>query len=338
MRKDFLQSKRKTTTSNSTVMNFSSLLASISPLLTMNEDLIVHYVNQSLLKEFKTTQAELIGFSLFHSFPMNKSDKKSFLENLELSKSKRVQNCEFKIKEKVFGYSVFRFANEIGIILKDITETKKLQKKVLNLHSQLLKLQENERQNIARDLHDSVGQTILAAKLNFSAFEKDPVKMRECFSVGLNLIDKASQELREIYTNLFPSSLRELGLAAAIKSFLKDFTGSGNYKISLSFKMKSKLKEEIQIHLFRITQEICTNIFKHANASEIKLVFEEKKNLIHITIQDNGKGFDTELIKMKSSGYGLENIKRRVEDMDGKVEIHSKIQKGTQFVIKIPIQ
>ena len=101
-------------------------------------------------------------------------------------------------KEKVFGYSVFRFANEIGIILKDITETKKLQKKVLNLHSQLLKLQENERQNIARDLHDSVGQTILAAKLNFSAFEKDPVKMRECFSVGLNLIDKASQELREI--------------------------------------------------------------------------------------------------------------------------------------------
>ena len=87
-------------------MNFSSLLASISPLLTMNEDLIVHYVNQSLLKEFKTSQAELIGFSLFHSFPMNKSDKKSFLENLELSKSKRVQNCEFKIKEKVFGYSV----------------------------------------------------------------------------------------------------------------------------------------------------------------------------------------------------------------------------------------
>lgn len=336
--KDFFKSKKTKTTNSATVMNFSALLGSISPLITMNGNLIVHYVNQSLLKELKTNNSEIIGFSFFHSFPLNKSDKKNFLENLELSKYDRIQNREFKIKDKIFGYSIFRFANEIGIILKDITETKKLQKKVLNLHSLLLKLQEKERQNIARDLHDSVGQTILAAKLNFTAFEKDPIKMRECYSVGLSLIDKASQELREIYTNLFPSSLRELGLSSAIKSFLNDFTGAGKYKISFSFKIKTILKEEIQIHLFRITQEVCTNIFKHAKASEIKLKFEEKKNLIFVSIQDNGDGFNLAFTKMKSSGYGLENIRRRVEDMDGKMEIHSVSQKGTQFVIKIPIQ
>lgn len=94
----------------------------------------------------------------------------------------------------------------------------------------------------------------------------------------------------------------------------------------------------MQIHLFRITQEICTNIFKHADASEIILLIEEKKNLIHFSIADNGKGFDTELIQIKSSGFGLENIRRRVEDMDGSLEIHSTLKKGTEFVIQIPIK
>jgi two-component system NarL family sensor kinase len=162
--------------------------------------------------------------------------------------------------------------------------------------------------------------------------------MRECFGVGLNLIDKASQELREIYTNLYPSSLRELGLAAAIKSFLKDFTGTNSYKLITSIQLKSKLTEEMQIHLFRITQEICTNIFKHANASEIKLILEEKKNLIFLFIADNGKGFDTELTQIKSSGFGLENIRRRVEDMDGSLEIHSTPEIGTEFAIQIPFK
>lgn len=318
-------------------LDFVKLLDSISPLVALDDDHCIQFVNESFKKEFNIKNKLKTGENLFQILKLKTIDTKEFKDNILLSKSKKVQNCEFKIKSKIYGYSIFRFGNSIGIILKDITENKKLQKKVANLHSQLLKLQEKERENLARELHDSVGQTILAAKLNFNSYEKDPVKFRDRFNVGLSLIDRTSQELREIYTALHPSVLKELGLEAAIRSLVKNLLEPSNCKTTLSIKIKNKLSYSLEVNLFRITQEIITNIVKHSKASNVDLKLTQSKNRINLHIQDNGKGFSEKDVKLKSKGFGLVNIRRRVEDMNGKIKIESTLGLGANFDIYIPI-
>lgn len=324
------------TIQQSPVVNFRSLLASISPLVTLDDKLIIRYLNHRFKEEFSLEQKDFTGIPIFDVISISAQDRKNLLANIEKSKEERIQS-EFKFKKKVYGYSIFRFANEIGIILKEITEKKKLEKKIVSLHSQLLKLQETERQKIARELHDSVGQTILAAKLSFQAYHQDPSRQKERFNVGLALIDQASEELREIYTNLYPSSLRELGLESAIRGFIKNFQDIGSFKIQTEIKIRKKLEHEIEINIYRVVQEIFTNIIKHAEAKEISIHLVEKTKTISLRIKDNGRGFNAEETLKTAAGFGLQNIKRRIEDMDGSLKLTSAPYQGTLFEIEVPV-
>lgn len=318
-------------------LDFSKLLDSISPLVAIDDNYNILFINETFKKEFHIKRKLKQNENLFGILKLRLNDVKEFKENVLVSQAKKVQNCEFKLKNRIYGYSIFRFEDSIGIILKDITETKKLQKKVANLHSQLLKLQEREREILARELHDSIGQTILAAKLNFNSYEKDPVQFKDRFHVGLNLIDRVSQELREIYTALHSSVLKELGLEAAIRSLIKNLLEPSNCQTNLEIKVVGKLPYPLEINLFRIIQEIITNIVKHAKATNVHLKLMQTKAKIHLTIQDNGKGFVEKEAKLKSKGFGLENIKRRVEDLNGKIKIESFLGLGTKFDISIPL-
>ena len=126
---------------------------------------------------------------------MGRPDQESFREYVEESRHYQVENCEFRTGDRIYGYTIFRIEDRIGVILKDISRLKRLERKVARLHSRLLNLQERERQVVASELHDGVGQTILAAKLNFTSYEKDPATFQDRFPAGLKLIDRASQEI-----------------------------------------------------------------------------------------------------------------------------------------------
>jgi two-component system, NarL family, sensor kinase len=320
------------------LINFRSLVESISPLITIDKDFTIHFVNETFKKEFRIGKRTLIGKNFFEVFKLEPNDKEQLIYNVSVSDKQRIHNKEFIIKEHIYGYSIFRFTDEIGIILKDITMIKRLEKKIESLHSRLLNVQEKERQNLARELHDGVGQTILAAKLNFAFYEKDPVKYIKNFEKGLVLIDIASQELREIYTNLYPSTLSELGLESAIRSFNKDFLELGERKVNLKIVIKSKLSHELEVNVYRIIQEISTNIVKHAKATIVDMHICIKDTFLQILIRDNGIGFDeNDLLKKETKGFGLQNIRRRVEDMKGIIIIQSSPILGTNFDIRIPI-
>ncbi|MCE9499395.1 MAG: sensor histidine kinase [Leptospira sp.] len=316
---------------------FNRLVSSISPLITLNEGLNSQFVNSSFLKEFNLTEDEILGKNLFSFLKISPRYKKEFLANIKESVNRIIQNSEFHYKNQIYGYTVFHFEKDIGIILKNITERKKLERKVENLHSQLLRLQESERQRISGELHDGVGQTILAAKLNFISYDKFPKKFKNRFVTGLRLIDQASQELREIYTGLYPSTLRHIGLEAAIRDFVKNFVELETCRTSLRFRLTRKLPHEIEVDLFRIIQETFTNIVKHALADNVKLDLSSSGNFISLVLKDNGKGFDMGDSGFNSSGFGLRNIRRRVEDHGGTFHISSGQAEGTEIQIRIPI-
>ncbi|MCB1156338.1 MAG: sensor histidine kinase [Leptospiraceae bacterium] len=318
---------------------FEELLSSISPLVTLDEHNRILYVNEPFIDQFpycKTHKVE--GSRFFDVVRLNRAEKEKFLRNVQMSRTERVQNCEFKTGTKIFGYTMFLFSGNTGIILKDITETKKLQKKVSNLHSRLLELQEKERQRLARELHDGVGQIVLAAKLNFISYQNDPIKFKDRFQTGMSLIDRASQELREIYKDLYPSTLSELGLETAIRSFVRDFLELKNTNASLNIHLSEKLPMIIEVNLFRIIQEVITNIVKHANATKVVLNLNHKKNIIHLMIKDDGIGFDESKARLKKDSFGLENIRRRIDDLDGNLVINSVPGKGTAYEIQIPLE
>lgn len=311
------------------------LLSSISPLITLDSQLKVRFANPPFLKEFSLTTAKTRGKPLLQILKINRSDSLTLEHNLKIAGKKTVQNSEFKIKGRIYGYTVFKFGEDIGLILKDITDIKRLEKEIQRLHSRLLHLQESERQKIASELHDGVGQTILAAKINFIAFKNSPEKFEPQFEEGLHLIDIASQELRDIYTNLYPSTLKELGLEAAIRSFARNFLEVNSCKTFLQIKLRKKLSAEVELNIFRIVQEVFTNIVKHAEASEVSLVLISDSSRVDLQIGDNGHGFALP-VSLSGGGFGLVNIRRRVDDLSGYLDILTEPEEGTTIHIRIP--
>ncbi len=315
---------------------FDKIFASISPLATLNADLSVRFVNDSFRQEFEIEPERTVaGLPVLGLLGLGAGDRKDFIDNVEESRRRTVQNCEFKRNTQRYGYSVFRFEEDIGIILKNITLIKKLERKIWNLHSRLLQVQEEERQRIASELHDSVGQTILGAKLNFQYFAQNPDQPRKQFQTGLELIDRASQELREIYTNLYPSTLRELGLEAAVREFTGNFLDMSGCHAELVFELERALDRNLETNLFRIIQEIFTNIFKHAGADMVRLRLRQEEERIVLTVEDNGGGFHLEEARA-AGGFGLANMQRRAEDLAGTCIIESNVGEGSLITISVP--
>lgn len=317
-------------------IDYERILSSISPLVTLDESLQITYTNEPFLKEFRLNKSQTLMRPFFSVLPLLKKDRQALLANQERCRFQAVENCEFRLRRRIFGYSLFPLKEQTGMILKNITEIKRLQDKVADLHSRLLNLQEKERQRIAGELHDGVGQTILAAKLNFVAANKDASKAH-CYDTGLTLIDAASQELREIYTNLYPASLAELGLEATIRSFARQYLEPTGCKVKLQLEVPD-LKEEVQTNLFRIIQELLGNIIKHSYADFVHLTLQKKRRALELRVKDNGHGFDES--QNRSSGSGLLNIRRRTEDLHGTVKIISGgggENQGTETIVRIPL-
>ncbi|XDD50995.1 ATP-binding protein [Leptospira sp. WS92.C1] len=317
---------------------FLNLLKEIAPIVAIDDQRNILFANESFRKEFVGSSRSVIGKNLFRIFSLNPADQEEMESNINLSKKSKVQNQEFRKQKTYYGYSVFRFGESIGIILKNITENKRLEKKIANLHTKLLQSQEEERIRLSRELHDGVGQTILAAKLNFQAFNRNPKIYEAQFDTGLLLIDKASQELRDIYTNLHPSTLREIGLEAAIRSLSSDLFAPMEIEADLELNLKPNLRPQIANQVFRIVQEIFQNVIKHSQAKKIHLKIQIKGKQLSLDAKDNGIGFQERKVRARSSGFGLENIRRRVEDLNGKFKIESSTGNGTKFMIRIPFE
>ena len=191
---------------------------------------------------------------------------------------------------------------------------------------------------MAKDLHDSVAQIMSTAKLYFISFRNNPEENAIQFDLALNLLVQANEELRNIYNNLFPSILKDLGFKTTLEWYSENYLEPNNIKTEIIYDTEHQLSQEIEINLYRIIQESISNIIKYSQATKVKISINlTSDNIIQIEIKDNGIGFDLDKIRAEKKGFGLTNIYQRVNMLKGSVNVITEKNKGTKICIKIPV-
>jgi len=209
-----------------------------------------------------------------------------------------------------------------------------------HLSARLLQLQDEERRRLARDLHDSTGQFLAAAKMTLSSLsighEQDS-RYAEC----MRLLDRSLQEVRTISHLLHPSGLEEAGFPAAARWYSEEFAKRSGIKLKVDVPdLKQRLPKEMEIALFRILQESLGNIHRHSKSTSAEITFQPSAREVLLAITDSGVGIPEEQLDRfrlyGNSGVGLATMRERVRELHGHFEVHSN-GNGTALRITLPI-
>lgn len=196
---------------------------------------------------------------------------------------------------------------------------------------------ENERARIAKDLHDDISPMLSVVKFQVESVESASKEDAEELKTASTYIDDMLNRIREISNNLMPSSLLRKGLAVAVSEFVNKVKEATSMDIKFLYPAQLLLPEEMNANVYRIIQEVIHNCRKHAKATKMEIVLEEKNNVLNILIRDNGKGFDHKKVLTEGRGIGLSSIRNRAEVMRGTMTIESFPGKGSSFEFKIPL-
>jgi len=238
--------------------------------------------------------------------------------------------------------------NDAGIITHfvsvqiDITEKRKLERDFIHA---FIDAQEQEKQSFGEDLHDGISQILSAETMYVEVLNKlyksdDPRVLDALAKIrALNL--SAITDARNIAHGLMSKQLKESGLIIAVEHICEDYNQSK--KIKFNFKNKGlaedEISKEIKINLFRITQEISTNILRHSGAKNTEISFTKtSQNQLQLIVKDDGVGIDLEKMEREHKGAGLKNIERRVTLLDGKLKLDTAPNKGTCYTITVPLK
>jgi signal transduction histidine kinase len=214
------------------------------------------------------------------------------------------------------------------------------QEKQLLSTQALLRGQEEERSRMAKDLHDGLGGMLSGIKLTLGAMKGNMVLTEEnarLFTGALSKLDQTISEMRRVAHSMMPEALLRLGLGQALNDYCNGLSESSadltiNYQ---QFGLEERLPNDTEIVVYRIVQELLTNVVKHSEASEALVQLIRQENLLMLTVEDNGRGFSVENAQ-KSFGSGLNNIRSRVGYLNGSIDTKSEHGKGSSFHIEIP--
>lgn len=197
-------------------------------------------------------------------------------------------------------------------------------------------MQEQERKRVANDLHDSMGPLLSTVKLYLHSITVHNEEDKQLLAKASNYIDETISSLREISYNLLPSGLSRKGLAETLKEYIYRVASRNSLRIEFTPKANLTINKNIEVHLFRILQEIIQNTIKHAKAQTLRLWITDNTGELVILSEDDGLGFDVENTRNSSAGLGLKSIESRCELIGASLEIISEKGKGCRIVIKIP--
>jgi two-component system NarL family sensor kinase len=267
-------------------------------------------------------------------YEMEKKQQQIIQQNLKISRRNILIGTLFVI----FILSIFTYV--LLINRYKLKQDKKLQIELFKEEEKrtlaILESEENERQRIARELHDGVGQLLSATKLNLSAVYSNTSNLKILQS--LTVLDESIKEIRNISHNLLPDVLLKYGLISAIDKFVQKInqTNQLNVQFECNGFEESSLNNTEKLMMYRIIQESVNNTIKYAHANEVMIQLSADEREISLMVQDNGKGFDIKNINT-NSGIGFKNMQLRTEFLKGKIDIESSINNGTTIFIEIPL-
>lgn len=213
------------------------------------------------------------------------------------------------------------------------------------LTSKLTEVQESERRQLARELHDEMGQALTAIRMDLAAVEgalpdDTPPTARERLAEAVNLTDQTLEQIRELSLDLRPPMLDDLGLVPTLRWYLKRYARRSNIEAGLSVQgLEQRLTPAVETALYRVVQEALTNVVRHANASGVHLRLEYAPFSILLQIEDDGCGFDVDAVLLREVGsMGLLSMRERVMLLGGAFSVDSTGSVGTQITIEIPLE
>jgi len=213
------------------------------------------------------------------------------------------------------------------------------------LTQRLLKVQDDERRRLARDLHDSTGQTLTALKISASLLQEKCKQAPAALVIASDVVQLADQALEEIRTMsylLHPPLLDEVGFGCAAEWYIEGFTKRSGINVRADIgNSRERLPQSVEIALFRVLQESLTNIHRHSGASDATVRFQHEVDAVILEIRDFGRGIPEERLRLlhgvtAESGVGLAGMRERLHELSGTLEIESD-GRGTSLRANVPL-
>jgi PAS domain S-box-containing protein len=323
-------------------------------IMLLDIDCTILRINRSTSQFLNLPYQDIIGkkcHELIHQ--ENKPPAICPLKKMMRTKKHEEKEIFFQDRERWFNVSLDpivspnnKFKGAVHI-MRDITEYKYAKNALIRSKTELLDLsrhlesaREQERTSIAREIHDELGQSLTALKMDLFWLKKKLSKNQKSLNEKVedmsSLIDSTIQSVKRISSELRPGILDDLGIASAIEWQAEEFKNRTAIQYELEIVPKDMvLNEKLSTAFFRIFQEALTNITRHAQASKVKVSFKQKPGKVELKIRDNGKGISEEKIQ-DSQSYGLVGIRERVRSLYGEFKIKGIPNQGTTIIVKIP--
>ncbi|MBC3758817.1 sensor histidine kinase [Hyunsoonleella sp. SJ7] len=304
------------------------------------------YLNKSRLNHFSLNQTNYLSAvrDIQEKYQTAEKEKQLLIEQ-----QKRKQNRNLLIGAIAF----ILFGSITAFLLQKNTRKKqKLAEQEKSLESQklatvlkeqelvsidaMIEGQEKERQRIADDLHDDLGGLMATVKLHFNALKDKQTP--ELFDRTTTLLDDAYQKIRSIAHAKNSGVIAKQGLLIAVQNMADKISASNKITVKvIDHGLDQRLENSLELTIFRVIQELITNVIKHAEATESTIHLTNHDETLNIMVEDNGKGFNPSQVTTKNKGMGISSIDKRIEHLNGSMTIESDPGTGTTIIIDIPI-
>ncbi len=331
--------------------------------ITTNSEAIIDFINPSAQELLGKKRNEAVGLAFHEVFTLLDAKKKQIAKKVTQSSPPKYHRKEYTLKTQkdvaipvdVTFIPILDKKRMIGwvVFLQDISERKQYEEDLLKtrddlssykeelqlLSNNLRSLQEKERGQISREIHDEIAQNLARIRMDIQAVrnkltDEDSI---EAVKKTSELVGECITSVRRIATELRPRILDDVGLIAAVQWQIDQIRSRNNLKIDLQTDPEEfEINQEMAVDIFRIIQESLQNVVKHANASEVKVRLSQNSEKINLKVEDNGTGFDSYHLTPTHS-LGIVGMRERANRWNGKFNVSSSTNKGCIVNAQIPV-